>query len=93
MFLLTLDVVQSLVIVALIMGVLNRTVIPSGKRREVNSIDAVVILGMIFGLLASGLWIINSLYSIGYMRANNETNQTRFYICFAFMSTAYYKSK
>ena len=51
MFLLILDIVQSLVIVALIMGVLNRTVIPSGKRREVNSIDAVVILGMIFGLM------------------------------------------
>ncbi len=40
-------------------------------------------LGMIFGLLASGLWIINSLYSIGYMRANNESNQTRFYVCFS----------
>ncbi len=40
-------------------------------------------LGMVFGLLASGLWVINSIYSIGYMRANNETNQTRFYICFA----------
>ena len=40
-------------------------------------------LGMIFGLLASGLWIVNSVYSIGYMRANNESNQTRFYVCFA----------
>ena len=40
-------------------------------------------LGMIFGLLASGLWIVNSIYSIGYMRANNERNQTRFYVCFA----------
>jgi len=40
-------------------------------------------LGMLFGLVASSLWIVNSLYSIGYMRGNNETNQTRFYICFA----------
>lgn len=40
-------------------------------------------LGMIFGLLASALWIVNSIYSIGYMRANNENNQTRFYMCFA----------
>ena len=47
-FLLVLDVVQTLVVIGLAMGVLNRTVIPSGKRREVNSIDAVVILGMIF---------------------------------------------
>ncbi len=40
-------------------------------------------LGMLFGLVASGLWIVNSVYSIGYMRANNEQNQTRFYVCFA----------
>ena len=40
-------------------------------------------LGMLFGLVASGLWIINSIYSIGYMRGNNEKNQTRFYFFFA----------
>ena len=40
-------------------------------------------LGMLFALVASGLWIVNSLYSIGYMRGNRERNQTRFYICFA----------
>lgn len=40
-------------------------------------------LGMLFAALASGLWIVNSIYSIGYMRANQEQNQTRFYTCFA----------
>ncbi|MDX1498038.1 MAG: monovalent cation/H+ antiporter subunit D family protein, partial [Salinisphaeraceae bacterium] len=40
-------------------------------------------LGMLFALIASGLWIINSLYSIGYMRGNNEAHQTGFYVCFA----------
>ena len=40
-------------------------------------------LGVLFALIASGLWIVNSVYSIGYMRANRESNQTRFYICFA----------
>ena len=40
-------------------------------------------LGMLFGLIASGLWIVNSVYSIGYMRGNQEQNQTRFYVCFA----------
>jgi len=40
-------------------------------------------LGMIFGLVASGLWIVTSFYSIGYMRGHHEKNQTRFYICFA----------
>ena len=39
-------------------------------------------LGMLFAALASGLWIVNSVYSIGYMRGNNEQNQTRFYTCF-----------
>ncbi|MGI9304731.1 MAG: proton-conducting transporter membrane subunit, partial [Gammaproteobacteria bacterium] len=40
-------------------------------------------LGMIFAGIAATLWPINSLYSIGYMRGNDEKNQTRFYICFA----------
>lgn len=40
-------------------------------------------LGMLFAALASLLWIVNSIYSIGYMRGNNERHQTRFYICFA----------
>ena len=40
-------------------------------------------LGMLFACIASFLWVINSIYSIGYMRANNEKNQTRFYVCFA----------
>ncbi|RKT43350.1 proton-conducting transporter membrane subunit [Thiocapsa rosea] len=40
-------------------------------------------LGMLFALVASILWPINSLYSIGYMRSNQEQHQTRFYVCFA----------
>ncbi|MFA7554287.1 MAG: monovalent cation/H+ antiporter subunit D family protein [Spongiibacteraceae bacterium] len=40
-------------------------------------------LGMLFAALASLLWIVNSIYSIGYMRGNNEQHQTRFYVCFA----------
>ena len=40
-------------------------------------------LGALFATLASSLWIVNSVYSIGYMRGNKEKNQTRFYICFA----------
>jgi multicomponent Na+:H+ antiporter subunit D len=40
-------------------------------------------LGMLFALVASTLWIVNSIYSIGYMRANREPHQTRFYVCFA----------
>ncbi len=44
---------------------------------------AVEPLGLLFGLVSSGLWIVSSLYSIGYMRGNNEKNQTRFFVCFA----------
>ncbi|MEE9381495.1 MAG: proton-conducting transporter membrane subunit [Hyphomonadaceae bacterium] len=40
-------------------------------------------LGALFALVGSGLWIINSFYSIGYMRGHRERNQTRFYMCFA----------
>jgi multicomponent Na+:H+ antiporter subunit D len=40
-------------------------------------------LGILFALIASGLWIVTSLYSIGYMRGNDEKHQTRFYACFA----------
>jgi multicomponent Na+:H+ antiporter subunit D len=40
-------------------------------------------LGMLFALVASVLWLITSIYSIGYMRAHHEKNQTRFYALFA----------
>ena len=40
-------------------------------------------LGMLFGLVASSLWIVTSLYSIGYMRGLKEHSQTRFYSFFA----------
>ena len=44
---------------------------------------AVEPLGMLFALVASFLWIVTSIYSIGYMRGHHEQNQTRFYVCFA----------
>lgn len=40
-------------------------------------------LGMLFGLVASSLWILTSLYSIGYMRGLKEHSQTRFVAFFA----------
>jgi len=40
-------------------------------------------LGMIFALVASGLWILTTIYAIGYMRGHDEKNQTRFFACFA----------
>ena len=40
-------------------------------------------LGMLFALVASFLWLVTSIYSIGYMRGAGEQNQTRFYALFA----------
>ena len=45
-------------------------------------------LGMLFAALASALWIVNSVYSIGYMRGNREAKQTQFYVCFAIALSA-----
>jgi len=40
-------------------------------------------LGLLFALVASALWFVSAVYSIGYMRGNGEAHQTRFYACFA----------
>jgi len=40
-------------------------------------------LGLIFATTSSCLWILVSIYSIGYMRSLKEHAQTRFYFSFA----------
>jgi multicomponent Na+:H+ antiporter subunit D len=40
-------------------------------------------LGLLFALLASFLWVVTSVYSIGYLRSLNEWHQTSFYCFFA----------
>ena len=37
----------------------------------------------LFALLVSFLWIVSTIYSIGYMRLHKESNQTRFYSFFS----------
>jgi multicomponent Na+:H+ antiporter subunit D len=39
--------------------------------------------GVFFALVASGLWILTSIYNIGYMRGLDERKQTRYYAAFA----------
>lgn len=39
--------------------------------------------GMLFALVASSLWIITSIYSVGYMRSLDEHSQTRYFSFFA----------
>jgi multicomponent Na+:H+ antiporter subunit D len=45
-------------------------------------------LGLLFALVASSLWIVTSLYAIGYMRGHHEKNQTRFFTFFAIAISA-----
>lgn len=40
-------------------------------------------LGLLFAIVASGLWIVTHIYAIGYMRGNNEDNHARFFSCFS----------
>jgi multicomponent Na+:H+ antiporter subunit D len=40
-------------------------------------------LGMLFALVAGLLWVVTSIYAIGYMRGHHEQNQTRFFAAFA----------
>lgn len=39
--------------------------------------------GVFFGIIASGLWIFTSFYSIGYVRGLDEHKQTRYFASFA----------
>ena len=40
-------------------------------------------LGIIFSLLASGLWILTHIYAVGYMRGAKEKNHSRFFLFFS----------
>jgi len=44
--------------------------------------------GVFFALIASGLWIFTSFYSIGYVRGLNEQKQTRYFASFAICLSA-----
>lgn len=45
-------------------------------------------MGIYFALVASSLWILTTLYSIGYMRGHGEKHQTRYYASFALSLSA-----
>ncbi len=45
-------------------------------------------LGLLFALVASGLWIVTSAYSVGYMRGLKEHSQTRYFSFFALALSA-----
>ncbi len=45
-------------------------------------------LGMIFAIVASTLWLLTSVYSIGYVRGAGEHKQTRYFASFALCLSA-----
>ncbi len=45
-------------------------------------------LGITLALTASFLWVLTSIYAIGYMRSLKEHSQTRFFMCFAIALSA-----
>lgn len=76
----------------LVLTVIVSAAVGAGERpgyRLLEVIDGLSIsfraepLGAMFAVVAAGLWIVNSVYSIGYMRGHHEKHQTRFYMCFA----------
>jgi multicomponent Na+:H+ antiporter subunit D len=86
----TLMVVSALCVFATVLCILPKLL--AGERPALMLFDimpglplafSIEPLGMVFGLVASGLWVITSIYGIGYMRGANEKNQTRFFACFS----------
>ena len=45
-------------------------------------------LGLLFAIVASGLWILTHIYGVGYMRGNNEDNHPRFFASFSLAISA-----
>jgi multicomponent Na+:H+ antiporter subunit D len=75
-----------LIVMALLWRVLDGERPATGGFEVATGLDlalAIEPLGMLFAAVASSLWIVNSIYSIGYMRGNNEPRQTSYYVCFA----------
>ncbi|VAX22859.1 hypothetical protein MNBD_NITROSPINAE03-1829, partial [hydrothermal vent metagenome] len=45
-------------------------------------------MGLLFAITAAFLWLMITIYSIGYLRALKEHAQTRYYLCFAMALSA-----
>ncbi|MFP4627832.1 MAG: proton-conducting transporter membrane subunit [Halobacteriales archaeon] len=75
-----------IVVASMVPGVLEGTVFAWRYETFVPHVDLALRadpLGMVFALLASGLWIVATVYSIGYMRGLEEHAQTRYFAAFA----------
>jgi NADH-quinone oxidoreductase subunit L/multicomponent Na+:H+ antiporter subunit D len=79
-------VVKFAAVLALVPGVLRGTTYVSPAVTFLTGVEFVLrvdALGALFALLASGLWIVASVYSVGYVRGVGEDYQTRYFAAFA----------
>ena len=76
-----------LVTVFSMLGRVTEGEVPTATLIEVSLGTSIVLsadaAGMIFALLASMLWLVSSVYSIGYLRSLGEASQTRFHTAFS----------
>lgn len=71
---------------SILVNVVNQGIPASGSLVIFLGIELKLVvepLGALFAVLASFLWIVTTIYSVGYMRSHKETHQTRFYMSFA----------
>ncbi len=79
-------IIKFSIIVSMVPGVLkgiqySYTLVNLGKGLSIAlKVDGI---GLAFALVSSFLWIVTSMYSIGYMRGLKEHSQTRFFSFFA----------
>lgn len=45
-------------------------------------------LGLLYAMVGAALWLVTTIYAIGYMNANKEKHLARFYICFCIAMAA-----
>lgn len=86
----TITLTTATIIAGIVITLFTR--VNAGERPELHLIEVIPgvsvsfeiePLGMLFALVAGTLWLVTSVYAIGYMRGHHEKNQTRFYAAFA----------
>ena len=80
-----------LVVLTLLAGYDPATTVPMAGWTIVPGIEfafALEPLGLLFAVIASGLWGVVHIYGIGYMRGNNEKKHARFFASFCIALSA-----
>jgi len=78
-------IIQFLFVISMVPTILAGNIIKCTFFTMLPGVDVGFVVdsfGLIFAITSSFLWILVSLYSIGYMRSLREHAQTRYYFCF-----------